>query len=357
MERESLDALLQNYFLPLRLHKTPREILNLATHPDSTLEQFTDVLERNQAYVHFFDRLTQMRQSQVKWTEERDNEAASMLPTHRMVSTFGKAGTRNLVLSISLLKTLGTSLPRSTEDNLEVKPSDMLKRAMVLTDIMEEQRMAHMDISVLGALLFDCLEAYTTKHIKQPKAAHEYLANCWKEGFAFSQIAYHLSKNVKDFPKNKFTMAAALVIYAGKYLMYAGFPTTSGQKLSWPDFIKKTEDKLKLCPEISNSLQRENFGTCHSELAGLVALFFPNLEEICDAVTYYQEPAYLESKPNDSHVLGVLLYLAQELLYAGSHDKIKRRMTQWGSFEKSFMADLKLNESHLEYALKKVSSK
>ncbi len=348
--REAFDALCLSTLSPLRMHRTPREILEITSNPDGSLEQITAALERNQMYVHFFERLTQLRQAKVKWQEQSEKQEdahAHQTPTHKMVSTFGKLGTRNLVLALGLMKGAGSGLPRSTEDALDVKPGDQMKFAMNIAELCDDQRMAHSETSFIGGLVFDWLLMVVKKSAAQPKAAVESLSQSYKEGLAVAKVAYHLSKGIADFPLSKFVFSSGLMVGAGRFLMSLLYSK------DWAEFFKKNEELLKTAPELYRPLQVEAFGTSSNEMSSLIALFFPKLGEIDLPLFYMYDPYMLAEKPEQGYFLASLLFLAERCVEAKEPAKAAKMYETLNPVYKGLVDKLKITGKQIEYAVGK----
>jgi len=346
----SLTQVYSTYLHKLNIGHSAELFLADFLNPErSNLKNLANIIEKNQAYAHFFF-LTDLIQSRKEalLDSEADQAEKAPPPLDKIVQLFGKKGSRNAMLYLRALRTLGEGLPKAEGEIISLKPHDKFKRALSIEEYSEDNRLTHTEYNYFGGLLWDWLIMIMNQSKDTPKSSLEYVEKLWKDATPIALMAYHLGGALKTFELGHYAFSAGLCVLLGNLMMSLLYPND-------PNWLNFVESQKALGFQIGSSCfqikETKTFPIMHHELNSLLFASFYPLKKAEKAMYYLHEPYQLQKKYPNDYTLAVILNLAFELyLKKEAIPKVKEIKFLLTPAQRRWMTEIGLKETHLQLA-------
>lgn len=354
MSNTWIQPLLTKYLPTLTPGATTSQFLDIITHPEAKALQILTLIEKNPFFNDFLMRsaLVVKGKSKLAQQEAPDENEAGKLSIQKIFGFLGLAGTRNLILSLELLKKLGKGLPRKDGEEYNPEPGKQLPYALSALEFCENRRMAYTETAFIAGFLFDMVSVVFQKHHPEYKAINEQLKELWKKSLRTASISYGIAKCSPKLEDNQFAFSGALTLEIGRPFMLFLF---SGAQPPYSDFLKKAADLHRSLFDFDTVFEKRKYNLSYYELSSIIVRCFPVLQKIEKAVYFHREPYFLKKSDPETLPLAAIYFTAFHLSQVKDIEKKPVEIDRvWGQAE-PLLKPLGLKRQHLDSALKNLA--
>jgi HD-like signal output (HDOD) protein len=282
--------------LPIyRIQATSYEVLKSFVNIDVTAERVAASLAANPYYSYQFFRNIE---SMGKREELPSAESAVVL--------YGMQNSRNFILAMQLIRSItGTHPEWSKEGKLKTVPSDVLKYALKIEEILAGNKSGYADTAYAGGLMFDIVANYALQVVEDKKRISDVIETSYKHGLLSAKIGMELARNIPEFGFTKYIFSACLIHDIGKLAIAVLDP-------GYLNFLEECSNR-GLPRTVRVFAEQQQYGVNHALLGGLLARAFKIFLPVEKAIFYHHAPYLLRASNKNLYQLAAMICLATNM--------------------------------------------
>jgi len=344
------------HLLKLSLGRTAYRTLELTLNPllagPEVTNGLVDVMNTNQAYYHFMQKIEALAGRGEQWGEgENKDGGVPQIPPTNIVGLLGKSTTRNSLLALRINRLRNEGLTRKEKDSMAMSPREQLHYALYLEEFCQDNYLAFPENAFKAGLHYDWIWSLIDKDKEIPKETKAYFEEVWAEGFAIAQIAYGLGGLVKNLPHQEYVFAAGLLLPIGKIYMSMTMGK-DGKTPNWKDYLAEMDKYGHRSTDYQLVTEKTKFGVTHAQYSALCMAVMGLAHPAERAVCFYMEPYFLKWAPKEKtwYPLTVLLHLAAHIRKSQNN----KWAVAFSEVQGKMMKELSVKEANIPIILKKV---